>query len=107
MESIAGLIKLEKGYEKDFNEWREALNTRKDEALESIRREKVEIECWFHIEVKDEPYLLWFIRVESMEKAREVFLNSEFEIDIIHKDKMEKMQESGIEANLVAELCAI
>ena len=105
MESAAGLLKLKPGYEKNLEDWRETLNSRKAEVLETLRREHVDLECWFQTEINGEPYLLWFIRVESLARAREIFANSKLEIDIFHMEKMMKMKEAGIEANLVAEFC--
>ncbi len=107
MESTAGLIKLKKGYKDDLQEWKTTLEVRQDEVIETLRREGVELECWFYIEVKGDPYLLWFIRVESMKKAQEIFADSELEIDIFHKDKMSKIRDSGIEADLVLSLSAV
>ena len=40
----------------------------------------------------------------SIEKAREVFLNSKHDIDVYHLDKMSKMAEAHIAATLVADL---
>ncbi|MEM8985834.1 MAG: DUF6176 family protein [Pseudomonadota bacterium] len=104
MESTAGIAKLKPGSKKDFAEWREAINSRKAEVLESLRQERVDVECWFEVEINGEPYLLWFIRVESLEKARETLENSTLEIDLFHKEKMKRMIEPRIEAKLVAEL---
>ncbi len=103
MESTAGLIKLSRGHEKDLEEWRETLQSRKAEALEALKREHVELECWFEIEIEGEPYLLWFIRVESMEKARELYASSPLDIDTFHKAKMDKLIDHKIEANLLLE----
>ena len=50
--------------------------------------------------------MLWFIRVESMERAREVFAGSKLEIDVYHMSKMNALKEYGIEANLLLDFCA-
>ena len=105
MESAAGLLKLKPGYEKDLEEWRGTVNSRKAEVLETLRQEQVDLECWFQIDINGEPYLLWFIRAESMAKAREIFANSEHEIDIFHLQKMEKIKDFTIDADLIAEFC--
>ena len=106
MESAAGLIKLKATATQDLEEWREALTSRSDEVLRSLRNEGVVVESWFQIEIGGEPYLLWFMRAKSIAQARETFLASEQEIDAYHMDMMSKMAESQIEAVSIVDLSA-
>ena len=104
MESGAGLIKLKPDHAEDLEQWREALESRRDEALQSLRDEGVALESWFQIEIGGEPYLLWFMHAESIAKAMEVFMSSQREIDAIHLEKMSKMADLQIEAVSILEL---
>lgn len=106
METAAGLIKLKPGFSQDLEDWRETTAARRDEVLQTIRKEGVALESWFQIEIGGEPYLLWFMRAESIAKAREIFLNSDDEIDQFHMDKMSKMSEMQIEAISIATFSA-
>ena len=102
MESTAGLLKLKPDCEEELEEWRQTLNSRKAEVLETLRQERVDLECWFRVDIEGEAYLLWFIRTESLAKAREIFANSENDIDAFHAEAMRKMKDSAIDADLVA-----
>ena len=101
MESAAGLIKLGTDHAKDLAEWRETLASRRDEVLQLLRNEGVAVESWFQIEVTGEPYLLWFMRAKSIATAQSVFANSEHEIDAYHLEKLMKIGESQIAADLL------
>ena len=104
MESAAGLIKLKPGYARDLEEWRATLTSRRYEVVRMLQNEGVKLEAWFQIDVGGEPYLLWFMHAQSIEKAREVFLNSTHDIDVYHLDKMSKMADAHLVATLVADL---
>ena len=104
MESAAGLIKLKPDYAGDLEEWRQAFHARRDEVEQSLRDEGVAVESWFEIEIAGEPYLLWFMHARSIEKARQVFLNSTHDIDAFHLEKLTKIGQSQIEAMPVVDL---
>ena len=96
METAAGLIKLKPGTSADVDAWRETLLARETEVLETLRKEGVRIEAWFRIEIEGQPYLLWFMKAESIARAREVFVNSSEPIDAYHLEMMTGMAEAQI-----------
>ena len=106
MESAAGLIKLRPDHAKDLAEWRDTLTSRRDEVLQLLRNEGVAVESWFQIEIAGEPYLLWFMQAESIAKAQEVFVRSTHDIDAYHLEKLMKMGEARIDAELILDFSA-
>lgn len=104
METAAGLIKLKPNTAGDLQEWRDTLDARRDDVLETLRNEGVTIESWFQIDIDGQPYLLWFMQAESIARAREVFLSSDHAIDAYHLEKMTKMADAQIEATSLLNL---
>lgn len=80
-----GRIKLKLDSLARVREWAETLNVRKEEALETMRNEGGLIESVFLDQCPDGDYLIYYMRVEDHEKAREVFKNSQLPIDVYHK----------------------
>lgn len=104
MEAAAGLIKLRPNSDSDVKEWRETMRARRDEALQTLRDEGVVIESWFTVEIAGEPYLLWFLRADSIARVWEVAETSDHAIDVYHFDKMSKMAEAHIQAVSILDL---
>lgn len=104
METAAGLIKLKPNSEGDLQDWRDTLNGRLDEVLETLRDEGVRIESWFQVDINGQPYLLWFMQAKSIAQAQETFLASKHDIDAYHLEKMTKMAESQIAATSLVNL---
>ena len=51
METAAGLIRLQPNTAGDLQEWRDALDARRDDVLETLCNEGVTIESWFQIDI--------------------------------------------------------
>ena len=98
MESAAGLVKINPGCEPLVDDWRSTIEQRCEEAIETLRGEGVVIESWFRIEIEGHPYLLWYMRAESIKRAWEIARQSSHEIDAFHFETMSKIAESQIEA---------
>lgn len=101
METVAGLIKLKPDAGPTVREWSETLNQRQDEALQTLRDEGIETESWFQVEIGGEQYLLWYIRAESIDRAREVASRSTHAIDEYHFDVMSRITDRRIDASLL------
>ena len=104
MENAAGLIKLVPDHDDDLAEWQATLNSRQDEVRRTLREEGVLLEAWFRIDVDEQPYLLWFMRAQSIKAAREAFLKSTHDIDAFHLEKMTRMADAQIFATPLADL---
>ncbi len=98
METSAGLIKLKTGSNSDVQEWRETLERRREEAVQTLIDEGVEIESWFQLEIDGDQYLLWYMRSEAMEQAHDAFAKSTHSIDAFHARKMAKITDKMISA---------
>lgn len=80
-----GRIKLKPGSIERVREWAKTLNDRSAEALETMRNEGSLVESVFLDQCPDGDYLIYYVRVENHENAREVFKKSNLPIDLYHK----------------------
>ena len=85
MDIGAALIKLKPNTATNVEAWRAELEQRKDEAIETLKAEKVFIESWFHVELEGDDYLMVFMRAKDIAYAQQVGKNSQFDIDKVHK----------------------
>ena len=104
METSAGLIKLKTGSNEDVQEWRETLERRRAEAVQTLIDEGVEIESWFEVEIDGDRYLLWYMRSEAIERAHDTFAKSTHDIDAFHAQKMAKVTDKMIPALPIIDL---
>ena len=98
METAAGLVKLKSDCGGLVEEWRSTLEARREEALQTLREEGVSVESWFQVEIADEPYLLWYMRAESIQRVWEVAEQSKHDIDAYHFNIMSRISQSQIQA---------
>ena len=79
-------IKLKPGSLERVLEWAKTLNeTRRAEALATLRDEAVMIESYFLDRSADGDYLIAYMKAESFEKSQGVFERSTHEIDRYHQ----------------------
>jgi len=79
-------IKLKPGNLKRVLEWAKTLNeTRREEAMATLRDEGVIIESYFLERTPECDYLIAFMKAESFEKAQNIFQRSSHEIDRYHQ----------------------
>ena len=88
MNIAAGLIKLNPDSSKHIKKWKETIETRRSEAIQTLIDEGVLLESWFEIEVEGEPHLLWYMRKLPDAKFHEVYEKSTHEIDAFHAEIM-------------------
>jgi hypothetical protein len=65
-------------------EWKEYLNSHKEEVLQSLRQEGVFIESVFLDRQGDEGYLIYYMKFRDQEKAKAAFAKSDLNIDKYH-----------------------
>ena len=96
MQTSAGLIKLKTGSNRDVQEWKETLERRREEAVQTLIDEGVEIESWFQVGIDGDQYLLWYMRSEAIERAHDAFAESTHDIDAFHAQIMKKITDKMI-----------
>lgn len=103
MDVGAVLIKLKPNVLDHVDSWKNELNERKQEAIETLRAENVSIESWFHVSLQGQDYLIAYMRAEDIARAQEIGRNSQFPIDQVHK-AFKQNWEKVIPATLVIDL---
>ena len=104
MEAAAGLVKLKPDTKASVEDWCNTMKTRRDEALQTLRDEGVVVESWFQVEIEGAPYLLWYMRADSIERVWEIAAKSDHEIDAYHFEIMAEVTQSQISAIPILDL---
>jgi hypothetical protein len=98
-------IKLKPGSLERVREWAKTLNeTRRDEALATLRDETVIIEAAFLDNTPEGDYLVIFMKAESFEKSRRAVVASTHDIDRYHQQFKKDTWESGKQLELLVDL---
>jgi len=74
-------VRLEPGSLGRVREWAAELNARRDEVLVTLRDEGVRVESVF----LDGETLIYYLKADSLEQAREVYARSTHAIDAYHR----------------------
>lgn len=74
-------VRLKEGSLERVREWAKELNARREEVVATLRDEGVRIESVF----LDGDSLIYYMRAESIEQAREVYAHSTHAIDAYHQ----------------------
>lgn len=90
METICVRIKLKKNSLEGVREWFKTLRERPSEVLQTLENEGVLIESVFLDQHKEDDYLIYYMRAESLEYAHRVSKNSLLPIDRYHQECKEK-----------------
>ena len=104
MEVRASIIQLKPGSLPRVREWAATIERRKEEALATLRDEGVQLESWFLFSRGGEDFLIAFMRLESMEKAKRAVAKSLHEIDAYHQQFKADTFAGGQEAELLVDL---
>lgn len=103
MDVGAVLIKLKSNALDHVDSWKNELNERKTEAVETLRAENVSIESWFHVSLQGQDYLIAYMRAEDIPRAQAIGRKSQFPIDQVHK-AFKQNWEKVIPATLLIDL---
>lgn len=96
MDVVAKMIKLKPDSSDKIVKWQSELNRLRDEVIQSIMNEGVQVESWFQTEINGEPYLLAYSRAADFQKAGQVAAKSELEVDKIHRQfKVDTWEREG------------
>ena len=74
-------VRLEPGSLQRVREWAAELNTRRDEVLATLRDEGIRVESVF----LDGETLVYYMKADSLDRAREVYARSQHAIDAYHQ----------------------
>lgn len=98
-------IKLKPDSLERVREWARTLHeTRRAEALETLRDESVIVEAFFLDSTPAGNFLIAFMKAESFEKSRRAFEASAHDIDRYHQQFKEDTWESGQQLELLVDL---
>jgi L-rhamnose mutarotase len=81
VETVCVRVRLEPGSLPRVREWAAELNARRDEVLATLRDEGIRIESVF----LDGESLVYFMKAEDLDRAREVYARSQHAIDAYHQ----------------------
>jgi len=87
MELKAGCvrIKIKKNCLDEIYKWVETLKERKDEVLMTLKDEGIYIESVFLDKLNGDYYLIYYLKMEDIERAKNGIKNSQHLIDVYHK----------------------
>jgi hypothetical protein len=97
-------IKLKPDSIARVRDWAQTINSRKDEALATLRDETVIIEAVFLDSTDDGDYLIAIMKAESFEKSAEAARNSTHAIDEYHSRVMREVRDEKVELELLVDL---
>ena len=98
-------IKLKPGSLERVREWAKTLNeTRRDEAIATLRDETVVVESYFLDSTPEGDFLVAFMMAESFEKSREAVAVSTHEIDRYHQQFKKDTWENRQPLELIVDL---
>ena len=103
MDIGAVIIQLKPNAMSNIEAWKDELNLRKEEVIETLIAEGVHIESWFYIELENKQYLLAYMRAEDIAQAQAIGRKSNFPIDQVHK-AFKQNWEKVIPAQLLLDL---
>jgi L-rhamnose mutarotase len=81
VETVCVRVRLEPGSLPRVREWAAELNARRDEVLATLRDEGVRVESVF----LDGETLVYYLKADSVDKARDVYAGSQHAIDAYHQ----------------------
>jgi hypothetical protein len=81
VETVCVRVRLEPGSLGRVREWAAELNARRDEVLATLRDEGIRVESVF----LDGETLIYYLKADSLEQAREVYARSTHAIDAYHQ----------------------
>ncbi len=97
-------IKLKPGSLDRVREWADEISRRSDEALETLRDEGVIVESVFLDCTNEGDFLIYYMKAESIERAKEVVKKSVHSIDNYHQKFKRDTWESRNKLELLVDL---
>jgi L-rhamnose mutarotase len=96
-------IKIKDGTILKVYEWKEYLNTHKNEVLESLRQEGVFVESVFLDKQGDNNYLIYYMKFKDQKEAQTAFAKSDLNIDKYHAQFKKEVWEARQQLELLVD----
>ncbi len=100
-------MKLKPGSPERVRAWRRKLKSRRDEALQTLRDEHVMVESVFLDRAAEGDYLIYYLKVESDERAARAVQNSSHPLDASQQQFIRETWESHQALQLLVDLDCI
>lgn len=97
-------IKLKPNLIEKAREWAQVINERKTEALATLRDESVILETVFLDRTTEGDFLIYFMKAENFEKAKETIEKSIHAIDEYHRNFKRECWEDGSRLEMLVDL---
>ena len=95
LETKCARVKLKPGCLEKAYAWAKELNNRSDEVYQTLKDEGVYIESVFLEKTTEGEFLIYFMKMESGQIAREVANKSQHSIDKFHQEIMKEITDKG------------
>jgi len=96
METFIVRYKIKKGFVPGIKMWGKELSRRKKDVLETLKNEKVFVECAFIDSIAGENYLVYFMKCANIKEIFKQLKKSKLSIDIFHKEVLSKYLEEPV-----------
>ena len=87
--------KIKPGKTAHLKEWMSEIQTREDEAIETLKHEGMHSEAAFLQKTEDGDFLVYYMEADDMDHVFEAYRQSEHEIDHEHREVLEDVLEDG------------
>ncbi len=101
MQTACVRIRLKPGSLERVREWATELSRRPDEVLTTLREERVWVESVFLERTADGDFLVYYMRADDLDAAREVAKRSPHPIDAYHAQFKQEAWESSEQLELL------
>ena len=99
-------VRIRQGSLDAVREWARTINGRREEAVATLRNERVEIESVFLETAADGDFLIYYMRGLDLSESQKVAGGSEHPIDAYHQNFMRTHTEGGTDLELLIDLDA-
>ena len=104
MEIKCVVIELKPNSLERVKEWADFIKNNEDVALETLENETVTVENFFFVTLKEQDYLIGYMRAKSFEVASNAVKESLLAIDVYHKKFQKDVWGNGTRAELMVNL---
>jgi hypothetical protein len=87
--------KIKSGKTARLKEWMAEIQTREDEAIETLKHEGMHSEAAFLQRTEDGDFLVYYMEADDMDHVFEAYKQSDHEIDHEHREVLEDVLEDG------------
>lgn len=104
VETRCARLRIKPGSLDAVREWARTINSRRSEALATLRDESVSVESVFLESTPDGDFLIYYMRGTDLEMSRAVAAQSKHSIDAYHGDFMRKHTEGHTPLEMLFDL---